>query len=79
MSPAMDGRCRLLSRGATQGEAVGSAHFVLTQDMLRYGEQLPSIMQAGRWKTAEMGGGATRQSRARVRVPLYGSQNRVQF
>jgi hypothetical protein len=30
---------------------VGSA-----QDMLRYGEQLPSIMQAGRWKTAEMVG-----------------------
>jgi hypothetical protein len=24
------------------------------QDMLRYGEQLPAIMQAGRWKTAQM-------------------------
>jgi hypothetical protein len=24
------------------------------QDMLRYGEQLPGIMQAGRWKTAQM-------------------------
>jgi hypothetical protein len=39
------------------------AGFGSAQDMLSYGEQLPSIMQAGRWKT-EKWSAATRQSKA---------------
>jgi integrase len=35
------------------------------QDMLRYGEQLPAIMQAGRWKTASMVACYTAKQRAR--------------
>jgi site-specific recombinase XerD len=35
------------------------------QDMLRYGETLPAIMQAGRWKTAEMGRKARPRKSAR--------------
>ena len=31
-----------------------STHVGAAQDMLRYGEPLPGIMQAGRWKTSTM-------------------------
>jgi hypothetical protein len=31
-----------------------STRVVAAQDMLRYGETLPAIVHAGRWKTAEM-------------------------
>ena len=53
---------------------VGSA-----QDMLRYGEQLPSIMQAGRWKTAEMVGRYTAKQGARQSAALRIAERRVQF
>jgi hypothetical protein len=47
---------------------VGSA-----QDMLRYGEQLPSIVQAGCWKTAEMVARYTAKQGTRVYRPWRGS------
>jgi hypothetical protein len=59
-----------------------SARVGAAQDMLRYGETLPSIMQAGRWKTAEMVGRYTRsrapperrcQSRRPAREVLTGA------
>jgi integrase len=53
---------------------VGSA-----QDMLRYGEQLPSIMQAGRWKTAEMVGRYTAKQGARQSAAVRIAERRVQF
>jgi site-specific recombinase XerD len=53
---------------------VGSA-----QDMLRYGEQLPAIMQAGRWKTAEMVGRYTAKQGARQSAAVRIAERRVQF
>jgi integrase len=53
---------------------VGSA-----QDMLRYGEQLPAIMQAGRWKTAEMVGRYTAKQGARYSAAVRIANRRVQF
>jgi hypothetical protein len=53
---------------------VGSA-----QDMLRYGEQLPSIMQAGRWKTAEMVGRYMAKQGARQSAAVRIAERRVQF
>jgi integrase len=53
---------------------VGSA-----QDMLRYGEQLPAIMQAGRWKTAEMVGRYTAKQDARHSAAVRIAHRRVQF
>jgi integrase len=53
---------------------VGSA-----QDMLRYGEQLPSIMQAGRWKTAEMVGRYTAKQGARQSAAVRIAERRAQF
>jgi site-specific recombinase XerD len=53
---------------------VGSA-----QDMLRYGEQLPSIMQAGRWRTAEMVGRYTAKQGARQSAAVRIAERRVQF
>jgi hypothetical protein len=38
-----------IARISSHSTRVGAA-----QDMLRYGEQLPGIMQTGRWKTAQM-------------------------
>ena len=49
------------------------------QDMLRYGEQLPSIMQAGRWKTAEMVGRYTAKQGARQSAAARIAERRVQF
>jgi integrase len=53
---------------------VGSA-----QDMLRYGEQLPSIMQAGRWKSGEMVARYTAKQGARQSAAVRIAERRVQF
>jgi site-specific recombinase XerD len=53
---------------------IGSA-----QDMLRYGEQLPAIMQAGRWKTAEMVGRYTAKQGVRQSAAVRIADRRVQF
>jgi integrase len=53
---------------------VGSA-----QDMLRYGEQLPSIMAAGRWKTVEMVSRYTAKQGARQSAAVRIAHQRVQF
>jgi integrase len=63
--------CARISGHSTR---VGSA-----QDMLRYGEQLPSIMQAGRWKTAEMVGRYTAKQGARQSAAVRIAERRVQF
>jgi site-specific recombinase XerD len=49
------------------------------QDMLRYGEQLPAIMQAGRWKTAEMVGRYTAKQEARQSAAARIAERRVKF
>ena len=49
------------------------------QDMLRYGEQLPAIMQAGRWKTAEMVGRYTAKQGARQSASVRVADRRVPF
>jgi hypothetical protein len=49
------------------------------QDMLRYGETLPAIMQAGRWKTAEMVGCYTAKQGARQRAVVRVADRRVPF
>jgi hypothetical protein len=45
----------------------------------RAGEQLPSIMQAGRWKTAEMVGRYTAKQGARQSAAVRIAERRVQF
>jgi integrase len=49
------------------------------QDMLRYGETLPAIMQAGRWKTAEMVGRYTAKQGARQSAAVRVADRRVRF
>lgn len=49
------------------------------QDMLRYGETLPAIMQAGRWKTAEMVGRYTAKQGARQTAAVRVAERRVRF
>jgi site-specific recombinase XerD len=49
------------------------------QDMLRYGEQLPGIMQAGRWKTAEMVSRYTAKQGARESAAVRIANRRVRF
>jgi integrase len=49
------------------------------QDMLRYGEQLPGIMQAGRWKTAEMVSRYTARQGARESAAVRIADRRVRF
>ncbi len=49
------------------------------QDMLRYGEQLPGIMQAGRWKSPEMVGRYTAKQGARQSAAVRVAERRVQF
>jgi integrase len=49
------------------------------QDMLRYGEQLPAIMQAGRWKTAEMVARYTAKQGARQSAAVRIAHRRVRF
>jgi len=49
------------------------------QDMLRYGEQLPGIMQAGRWKSPEMVGRYTAKQGARQSAAVRIAERRVQF
>jgi hypothetical protein len=53
---------------------VGSA-----QDMLRYGEQRPAIMQAGHWKTAKMAGRYTAKRGAHQSAAARIAERRVQF
>jgi integrase len=53
---------------------IGSA-----QDMIRYGEQLPGIMQAGRWKSSEMVGRYTAKQGARHSAATRVAERRVQF
>jgi len=51
------------------------------QDMLRYGEQLPAIMQAGRWQTSTMVARYTARqgahSRAAARIAGCRSKERI--
>jgi hypothetical protein len=47
--------------------------------MLRYGEQLPGIMQAGRWKTAEMVSRYTAKQGARESAAVRIANRRVRF
>ena len=63
--------CRADQRHSTR---VGAA-----QDMLRYGETLPGIMQAGRWKTAEMVGHYTAKQGARQSAAVRVADQRVKF
>ena len=49
------------------------------QDMLRYGETLPAVMQAGRWKTAEMVGRYTAKQGARRSAAVRVADRRVKF
>jgi integrase len=49
------------------------------QDMLRHGEQLPEIMQAGRWKTAEMVSRYTARQGARESAAVRIANRRVRF
>ncbi len=49
------------------------------QDMLRYGETLPAIMQAGRWQTAEVGGRYTAKQGARQSAAVRVADRRVKF
>jgi hypothetical protein len=49
------------------------------QDMLRYGEQLPGIMQAGRWKTATMVAHYTAKQGARYSAAARIADRRVAF
>ena len=49
------------------------------QDMLRHGETLPAIMQAGRWKTAEMVGRYTAKQGARQSAAVRVADRRVKF
>jgi hypothetical protein len=49
------------------------------QDMLAYGETLPAIMQAGRWKTAEMVGRYTAKQGARQSAAVRIADRRVPF
>ena len=50
-----------------------------SQDMLRYGEQLPAIMQAGRWKTATMVARYTAKQGARYSAAARIADRRVPF
>jgi integrase len=68
--------------GLSQGDATRisghSTRVGAAQDLLLYGETLPAIMQAGRWKTAEMVGplhgevGRTPERRRAARRPPRG-------
>jgi hypothetical protein len=49
------------------------------QDMLRYGETLPAIMQAGRWKIAEMVGRHSAKQGARQSAAVLVADRRVRF
>jgi site-specific recombinase XerD len=49
------------------------------QDMLRYGEGLPGVMQAGRWKSPEMVGRYTAKQAARDGAAARIAHRRVQF
>jgi integrase len=49
------------------------------QDMLRYGEQLPAIMQAGRWQTATMVARYTAKQGARYSAAARIADRRVPF
>ena len=49
------------------------------QDMLRYSETLPAIMQAGHWKTAEMVGRYTAKQGARQSAAVRVADRRVKF
>lgn len=68
-----------LSAGEIAGISGHSTRVGSAQDMLRYGEQLPSIMQAGRWKTAEMVGRYTAKQGARHSAAVRIADRRVQF
>lgn len=49
------------------------------QDLLRFGEQLPSIMQAGRWKSPQMVGRYTAKQAARDGAAVRIAHRRVPF
>jgi hypothetical protein len=49
------------------------------QEMLRYGEHLPGIMQADRWKTAEMVSRYTAKQGARESAAVRIADRRVRF
>jgi integrase len=49
------------------------------QDAIRYGAELPAVMQAGRWKTPEMVGRYTRRLSARRGAAVQIADRRVQF
>jgi hypothetical protein len=75
---AMVRRARLSDHETAQisgySTSVGAA-----RDMLRYGEQLPGIMQAGRWKTAEMVSRYTAKQGARESAAVRVANWRVRF
>jgi hypothetical protein len=47
--------------------------------MLRYGDTLPAIMQAGRWKIAEMVGRHSAKQGARQSAAVLVADRRVRF
>jgi integrase len=68
-----------LSEGDTARISGHSTRVGAAQDMLRYGETLPAIMQAGRWKTAEMVGRYTAKQGARQSAAVRVADRRVKF
>jgi integrase len=68
-----------LSAADTARISAHSTRVGAAQDMLRYGETLPAIMQAGRWKTAEMVGRYTAKQGARQSAAVRVADRRVKF
>jgi integrase/recombinase XerD len=56
-----------------------STRVAAAQDMLRYGEPLPGIMQAGRWKTSTMVARYTAKQGARTSAATRIADWRVAF
>jgi integrase len=72
-------RAAALTGGETARISGHSTRVGAAQDMLRYGEALPAIMPAGRWKAAEMVSRYTARQGARQSAAVRVADRRVPF
>jgi integrase len=75
---AMAGKAGLTAEDAARISG-HSTRVGASQDMIRYGAELPAVMQAGRWKTPEMVARYTRRLTARRSAAVQIADKRAQF